>query len=86
MKHAPKVTEQELADARYALAMEILEAPNASEILSAIHELVMTQMARAIHNTSKDKKKKAREWKRAADELYTVLMCAVYTHQDQDTE
>lgn len=86
MKDLTKVSEDELALARYKLAMEILNAPNAGEILHAMNRLTMTQAKRAKHKHKKGKKKEAREWKRSADELYTVLMCAVYTKQDQNRD
>lgn len=91
-----QVTEQELADARYNLAMEILESENASKIVTAMNTLTLLQAHRAseYHRKAKksDNKRKrrkqqaqARAWKLAADEFYTVTMCAIYTHQDQQT-
>lgn len=84
MKDISKVTEDELAVARHTLAMEILNAPNAGDILHAMNRLTMTQAKRAKHKHKKGKKAEAKQWKRSADELYTVMMCAVYTKQDQN--
>ncbi len=84
MKNINKVTEEELAVARHGLAMEILNAPNAGDILQALNRLTITQVQRAKHKQKKGKKAEAKQWKRSADELYTVMMCAVYTKQDQN--
>lgn len=82
----PKVTEQELATARQRLALEILEAENAREIVYALQNLTVLQAKRADEYRGKKGKKgkgKFREWRRASDETYTVLMCAIYTKQDE---
>lgn len=87
------VTEHDIALARHALAMQILEADNAGDILQAMNRLTMTHAKRAsdLHKTAKKKKSKkekakAKAWKMTADEFYTVTMCAVYTKQDQSNE
>lgn len=80
-----KINEQDLAHARLLLAHEILQSENADEILSAIHNLMILQSTRGFEcqdSKSKRRNKEAREWKRAADEFFTVLMCAMYQRDE----
>lgn len=80
-----KITEQDLAEARLLLAYEILQSENAEEILAALHNLMIYQSTRAFEQEmshNKKKKKEAREWKRASDEFFTILMCAMYQRDD----
>lgn len=88
-----EATEQEIAIARHNLAMTILQSENAGDILQAMNALTVRHAKRAMQTkkSAKGKKKKtqkaeAKEWKRVADELYTVVMCAVYTKQDQASD
>lgn len=87
-KKAVKITEQELADARLMVALEILDSDNAKEILDAMHHLVMTQAARGMYHIRKGSKKHKRQaewWKHSADEFFTVVMCAVYQDADANS-
>lgn len=84
-KKPQKVSDQELADARLMLALEILDSENAHDILDAMHNLVMTQSARSFYHYKKGgkkNKKQAQTWKHSADEIFTIVMCAVYQNQD----
>jgi hypothetical protein len=81
-----KVTDQELASARREVAYSIIESEQANEILTAIHKLTLLQAQKAAQKKKKGKKHQARAWKTAADELYTITMCAIYTKQDQSSE
>lgn len=81
-KKQPKVTDQDLADARLALALQIINSENAAEIVQALHKLSITQARQAEQLRKKDKRK-AKQWARASDELFTVMMCAVYQKQAQ---
>lgn len=88
---ARKVTDQELADARLLLALEILDSDNAVGILEAMQDLIFAQADRANYLDKKKSKKKflkreAKQWQRAADEFFTVLMCAVYQQEDSAAE
>lgn len=81
-----KITDQELADARLMLALEILDAPNAADIVSAIQHLMIAQAVRAAQERKKGNKRRAKQWKRASDELFTVMMCAVYQNEDRKND
>jgi hypothetical protein len=84
-KKARKITDQELADARLMVALEILDTDNASDIIDAMHHLVMLQSARSFYHYKKGgkgSKKQAEKWKHSADEMFTIVMCAIYQHQD----
>lgn len=76
------VTKQDLADARLALALEILQSPNAPQIVSAMQDLTMMQAHAAAQHKRHGNKDRARMWKHAADEFFTVMMCAVYQQAD----
>lgn len=78
-----KITDQELADARLMLALEILEAPNAKDIVSAIQHLMIAQSVRSAEEKRKGRKKVAKRWKHSAEELFIVMMCAVYQNEER---
>ena len=82
---AKKIREQDLADARLLLAFEILQSENAEEILAAIHNLMILTSTRAFEkfdSSGKRSKQEGKEWKRTSDELFTILMCAMYQRED----
>lgn len=77
-----EITEEDLANARFQLATAIIDAPNAGEILSSIHNLTSMYAQRARQEKKSKNKKKELKWKTASDEFYTIMMCAVYNKQD----
>lgn len=84
-----KITEQDLAHARLILAHEILQSENADDILSAIHNLMILQSTKGFEceaSNNKRKRKQAKEWKRASDEFFTVLMCAMYQRDEERSD
>jgi hypothetical protein len=88
-KKVVKITDQELADARLMLALEILDSENAPDIIDAMHSLVMLHSARALYSHKKGNKKgkrQAQKWKHSADEFFTVVMCAIYQNQDANSD
>lgn len=88
-KKPPKISDQELADARLMVALEILESENAKNILDAMHHLAILQSTKAIHLRKKGGKKNknaAYRWLHSGDELFTVVMCAIYQSEDARAE
>ena len=78
------VTEDELATARVRLAETILEAENGEQIVTNLHKLTMLYASQAGYYHKNKNKKKAKQWKRVADEMFTITMCAVYRKQDRN--
>ena len=81
-----RATSQDFADARFAVAQEILGSENAGRILQAMNDLTLLYATEADHKRKKGKKAESRRLKHTADEFYTVMMCAIYTRQDQKGE
>lgn len=71
--------ENSLAKARLGLAQQILQADNAPRVLEAMNDLCATYIA-VSENLSKTSsgKLEAKKLNKAADEFFTVLMCAMY--------
>lgn len=75
--------DRELAHARVELAEAILDSENSEQIIYALNELVLAQLE-LVKVKKKSGKKSAKLWKHSADEIFTILMCAVYRAQERE--
>ena len=76
--------DQELAAARVDFAEALLAADNSTELLLALNGLFIAQVARTMEARKSGKKSEARRRKNTADEIFTIMMCALYRAQDED--
>lgn len=74
-------TEHELAQARVEFADAILAADNSEELLLTLNDLFVAQVAHTLDARISGKKSEARRRKQATDEIFTIMMCAMYRAQ-----
>lgn len=78
------ISQQDLATARLELANIILESSNAQEILMAMQKYVVVSALNATNEYHLGHKKKAKQWKHAADEMHTIFSCAVLNAEERN--
>ena len=75
--------ERELAGARVAFAESIVSADNSAEILMALNNLFRLEVEKTMHVHESGKKSQARRLKHTTDEIFTIMMCAMYLAQEK---
>lgn len=72
--------ENRLASARLAVAQQIVHAENAPYLMDSLNKLCMTYIgvSEELDTGNKASKQKAKNLRKTADEIFTVLMCAMY--------
>jgi hypothetical protein len=76
-------TDHELAQARVKFAEAMLAADNTSELLLTLNDLFVAQVTHTLDARVSGKKSEARRRKQAADEIFTIMMCAAYRAQSE---
>lgn len=74
-------TDDKLAQARVEFADAILAADNTEELLLTLNDLFVAQVLHTLDARKSGKKSEARRRKQATDEIFTIMMCAVYRAQ-----